>query len=130
MVFKSDAQRIGFFANRGFIRSQIKPIGTLGTLKKRKARTGGPIDKAPISMKQKEFLAKKIRQNLREGRPMKQAIAIAFSQARKKFPRQKRFVLKGNPNGKGLTTKRITNLLVLLFGTAVALSILRRIRRT
>lgn len=31
----------------------------------------------------------KIRKNMHEGRPRKQAIAIAFSQARKKYPHSK-----------------------------------------
>ncbi len=38
-----------------------------------------------LSPAQKEFIRKKVKKNIREGRPPKQAVAISFSQARKKF---------------------------------------------
>lgn len=117
MVFKSDRQRKAFFATRNFKRSPRSPT-MMPTVRKLPPRVS-------------DFIGKEISRQRKEGRPQVQSIAIAFSKARKKFPRQKKqLTLMGNPNGrKRLTTKRITNLLVLLFGTAVALSILRRARQ-
>lgn len=115
MPFDSDKQRKGFFGSRGNPRSNVTPAIMRGMPR--------------LTPAVKTFVSKKIRVNIREGKPVKQSIAIAFSQARKKFPKQKKSLerLVGNPNGK-LTTKRITNLLVFLFGVSLALSILRRAR--
>ena len=117
MVFKSDAQRKGFFGSRGNIRSRVTPA----IMKRMKPR---------LTPQVRTFVAKKIRANIREGKPVKQSIAIAFSQARKRFPKQKKSLerIVGNPNGK-LTTKRIVNLLVFLFGVSLALRILRGARQ-
>ncbi len=61
MVFKSDRQRRGFFSNKRDSRSDTRP----------------KIVNCDL------FLRNKIRKNIREGKPRSQAIAIAFSQARK-----------------------------------------------
>ena len=129
MVFKSDRQRIGFFANRVTVRSVFEPR----MIKK------APIEKAPVGLKNnqpkltpsmKKFLATKIRKNIREGKPPKQAVAIAFSQARKKFGDVKALKQSNNPNGrKDFFDNRTRRLIFLIFGTAVALSLLRQIRQ-
>lgn len=117
MVFKSDRQRKGFFGSRGNPRSNSMPTMTRSTIRKLPPRVTG-------------FISKEISRQRKEGRPQAQSIAIAFSKAKSKFPTQKaNLTLKGNPNGKGLSLKKITNLLVLLFGVSVALSILRRARQ-
>ena len=86
--------------------------------------------KPKLPTKVSDFIGKEISRQRKEGRPQAQSIAIALSKARKKFPRQaRRLTLMGNPNGK-LSQKRIRNLLVTLFGLAIALQILRRIRKT
>lgn len=38
-----------------------------------------------LSKKVSQFISEKIRQNIKEGKPQKQAIAVAFSQAKAKF---------------------------------------------
>ncbi len=117
MVFTSDRQRKAFWASRGNPRGGVMPTMTRRTSK--------------LPSKVGDFIGKEISRQRKEGRPQAQSIAIAFSKARKKFPRQaKRLTLMGNPSRDKLTPRRISNLLVLLFGTAVALSILRRIRTT
>ncbi len=88
MVFVSDRQRKAVMAklNQGNLRSDVRP--QIIPLK-----AGGDIigDKAPITAQEQptpamqQFLSQKIRKNISEGKPTKQAIAIAFSQARKKF---------------------------------------------
>ena len=60
MSLHTDRQRKFFFANRGNPRSSVTP-------------------------EMQKFLSKKISKNIREGKSPKQATAIAFSQARKKF---------------------------------------------
>lgn len=78
---------------------------------------------------QREFIAKEIRRGIREGRPSKQAIAIAFSKARKKFGNAGLRITRtvtDNPNGR--VDKRTRRLLFLLLGTAIALRILREAR--
>jgi len=121
MVFKSDAQRKGFFGARGFVKSQLKPFITNNPTRRRKPR---------LSLKQREFIAKEIRRGIKEGRPQQQSIAIAFSKARKKF-KDKRFLPrmtshKGNPNG--IFPKRTRNLLITLLGVAIALRLFRQLR--
>ncbi len=115
MVFASDKQRKGFFGNRGLVKSQLQPFA-----EKRRA--------AKLPKTVSNFISKEISRQRKEGRPQKQSIAIAFSKAKKKFPSQRnKLEIMGNPN-RNMSQKRIMNLLVLLFGTAVALSILRRTR--
>ncbi len=80
-----------------------------------------------LTSTQKTFISKEIKRQRKEGKPIKQSIAIAFSKARDKFPKQKALKLNGNPNNNP-TKKELTNLLILLFGTAVALQILRQAR--
>lgn len=126
--FKSDSQRKGFFGSRVTVRSAFEP---------RMIKRAG-IEKAPVGIQNqpkltpsmKKFLATKIRKNLREGKPPKRAVAIAFSQARKKFGDVKALKQTGNPNGNpNGFDKRTRNLIFLIFGTAVALSLLRQIRQ-
>jgi len=45
--------------------------------------------KKRMPKKIRTFIARKISKNVKEGKPKSQAIAIAFSQARKKFPKQR-----------------------------------------
>lgn len=111
MVFKSNSQRRAFFATRAGVRADRLPRIVK--------------EKPKLSPEMKEFLAKKIRKNIREGKQPKQAIAISFSQARKKF-KDSRLIPKSNPHLK--LDKRTRNLLFLIFGTAAALSIIRQIR--
>ncbi len=86
MVFVSDNQRKAVMAklNQGSIKSDIRP--QIVPLK-----AGGDIigDKAPITAQERAFLNKKIRKNISEGKPVKQAIAISFSQTRRKFGNSK-----------------------------------------
>lgn len=75
------------------------------------------------------ILANKISKNIREGKPQKQAIAIGFSQARKKgcpFPKQSK-----NPKKKSMNIdqNKLFRTLIPLVGLVVALRILRGIRR-
>ena len=41
--------------------------------------------RSPLTPQMQGFISKKISKNIKEGKPPKQATAIAFSQARKKF---------------------------------------------
>ena len=127
MPFHSDKQRKGFFGSRGNPRSNVEPKFVKGQSKFFQFEKN---TKPKLTKQVSGFVAKKIRKNIKEGKPLKQSIAIAFSQARKRFPKQKKSLEKivSNPNGK-LTTKKIINLLVFLFGVSVALSILRRARK-
>lgn len=117
MPFHSDKQRKAFFASRGNPRGNINPA----IMNRMKPRLTPAV---------RDFVSKKIKKNIKEGKPVKQSIAIAFSQARKKFPKQKKSLTRivGNPNSK-LTPKRIVNLLVFLFGVSLALQILRSARK-
>ncbi len=116
MVFKSDRQRKAFFATGNFKRSPRTPL-IMG-------RRAGPSRLKPS---EKKFLADKIRKNIREGKPRKQAIAIAFSQARKKFGKERIPEIKNQKTDK--IDSRTRRLLFLIFGTAIALSLLRQIRK-
>lgn len=110
MVIRSDAQRRAMFAKR---------------------RWDNPTNPAMMKNRvmltttQKTFLAMKIRKNIKEGKPAKQAVAIAFNQARTKFPGV------GIPAMKNQKTntlgKKTVRLIVGLLGISVALSILRGI---
>lgn len=113
MVFKTDKQRKAFFATRNF-KGQTMPTMV------------SSIPKLPLA--QREFIADKIRKNISEGKPQKQAIAIAFSQARKRFGNSRLLPKLGNPNG--ITPKRTRNLLILILGTAIALRLFRDITRS
>ncbi len=112
MVFKSDRQRKGFFASRPSPRTAITPA-----MARRASK---------LSPTMKRFLASKIRKNIREGKPAKQSVAIAFSQARKKFGNS-RLIPKTNPDLK--LDNRTRRLLFLIFGTAIALSLIKQIRQ-
>ena len=127
MVFKSDAQRKGFFANRGFTRSQLQPLiqkDSSGHLKRNKNNPTKPR----LSKPKREFVAKEIRRGIKEGRPSKQAIAIAFSKARKRFGNSGLRITRTITNPNGRLDERTRRLLFLLLGTAIALRILRQFR--
>lgn len=79
-----------------------------------------------LKSSERNFLEFKIRKNIKEGKPRKQAIAIAFSQARKKFGTSRIPEVKNRRTD--VIDKRTRRLLLLIFGTAVALSILRQAR--
>ncbi len=113
MVFQSDRQRKAVMAklNQGRTRSSITPA-----MARQASR---------LNPRMKRFLASKIRKNIREGKPARQAIAIAFSQARKKFGNS-RLIPKTNPHL--ALDNRTRRLLFLIFGTAIALSLIRQIR--
>lgn len=116
MVFKSDAQRKGFFSNNPTNRSNIRPVMT---------RQATPR----LSKEKREFVASKIIKNIKEGKPTKQAIAIGFSQARKKFGNSGLELTKGFKNQRtDFIDKKTRNLLIFLIGVSLALSILRRAR--
>ncbi len=111
MVFTTDRQRKAFFASRGNSRTSISPA-----MARQASR---------LNPRMKKFLATKIRKNIKEGKPPRQAVAIAFSQARKKFGNSK-LIPKTNPHLR--LDNRTRNLLFLIFGTAIALSLIRQIR--
>jgi len=114
MVFKSDRQRKGFFGSLGSTRSSTRPRMTTKT-----------ITRLPKNVR--DFISKEISRQRKEGKPQAQSIAIAFSKARKKFPSQKKKLsLMNSPR---MSQKRIRNLIFLLFGTALALQILRQVRK-
>lgn len=80
----------------------------------------------PLPKNVRNFLSDKISKNIREGKPRDQAIAISFSQTRKKFPDQaKRLTLPSNPH----TGNRFRGFLIGLVGLAITLRILRELRR-
>ncbi len=72
------------------------------------------------------FIASKIRKNIKEGKPRKQAIAIAFSQARKKFGSSRIPSISNQKTDK--IDKRTERLLIRLLGLALALEIIRTVR--
>ncbi len=79
----------------------------------------------------RDFISDEISRQRKEGRPQGQSIAIAFSKARKKFPRQakKLELMRRSGQMSGHTTAaRTRNLLVSIFGLAIALRILREFR--
>lgn len=88
----------------------------------------GHIDKPKLSKTKREFISKEIRRQRREGKPAKQSIAIAFSKARKKFGNSALRQMPSNPNNDNKEQKRIRRLLVSLFGLAITLEVLRRVR--
>lgn len=113
MVFKSDRQRKGFFGNQGNVRSNTRPKIM--------------IRRMPMLTKtEREFISRKIRKNIKEGKPRKQAIAIGFSQARAKFGINRIPEIKNQKTD--TIDKRTRNLLVTLLGLSIALSILRSSR--
>ncbi len=113
MVFKSDRQRKGFFGNQSNVKSNTRP-----TIMKRKM----PI----LTKTERKFISIKIRKNIKEGKPIKQAIAIGFSQAREKFGKSRIPEIKNQKTD--TVDKRTRNLLVTLLGLSIALSILRSSR--
>lgn len=86
--------------------------------------------RSKLTPEMQTFLSRKIRKNIKEGRKPKQAVAIAFSQARKKFGNARLRSMPNNPRDDNKSQRRIRNLLVTLFGVAIALQILRRARKT
>lgn len=114
MVFTSDKQRKAFFASRHTTKSRVMPTMT-GRMTPRLTKT------------EREFIGKKIRKNIREGKPRKQAIAIGFSQARTKFGKARIPELKNQKTD--FLDKRTRNLLITLLGFSIALSILRSARK-
>ena len=98
-----------------------KPFGS--------SHQSGHIDRKPKLSKVKlEFISKEIRRQRKERKPEKQSIAIAFSKARKKFGNSTLRQMPNNPNNDNKEQKRIRRLLVSLFGLAITLEILRRVR--
>jgi len=114
MAFHTDRQRKAFFASRGNPRTNITPRVMKRTTPK-------------LRKTEREFIADKIRKNIREGKPRKQAIAIGFSQARAKFGKSRIPELKNQKTN--FIDKRTRRLLVLLLGTALFLQILRQTRQ-
>lgn len=113
MVFVSDRQRKAFFGSFS-LRTPNQP---------RIMKTKQPSRLTP---EMKKFLQTKIRKNIKEGKPPRQAVAIAFNQARKKFPKSSKLIPKTNPHL--ALDQRTRRLLFLVFGTVVALSLLRQLR--
>ncbi len=73
---------------------------------------------------QRDFISDEISRQRREGKPQDQAIAIAFSKARKEFGNKGLIPKVSNPNGK--ETER---LLRTLLGVAVALAIIKSFKK-
>ncbi len=81
----------------------------------------------PLPPDVRMFLSDKISKNIREGKPRDQAVAIAFSQTRKKFPSQaSRLTLPRSSSH--IDQRRLRSLLFTLLGAAIAIRILREIR--
>lgn len=128
MVFKSDKQRIGFFSNRGFTRNQLKPlirnqprkqITSINMGKFKRSRTitrpGGKPTRFRFRTLSKNT---KVRLGFKNNKVTEVTI----------FKRKKSDG-KTSSNITAFETKRFRNLLVTLFGFAIALSILRRFRQ-
>lgn len=115
MVFTSDRQRKAFFATGNFGRSPRTPIVMRRNMPK-------------LTKTEREFIAGKIRKNIKEGKPNKQAIAIAFSQARKKFGSRKIPEIKNQRTN--VIDKRTRRLLITLIGLSLFLSLFRKIKTT
>ncbi len=81
----------------------------------------------PLPPNVRNFLSSKISKNIKEGKPRDQAIAIAFSQTRKKFPEQSAR-LKLPTSSSHIDQPRLRSLLISLLGLAIALRVLREIR--
>lgn len=111
MVFKSDRQRKGFFANRGTTKSNINPQIMKST------------PKLPKNIR--DFIGDKISLLSREGKPQNVAIGRAFSEARKKFGKDKVPKLDSRTNQISPRTRR---LLFTILGVAIALRLLREFR--
>ncbi len=73
---------------------------------------------------QRDFISKEISRQRKEGKPQNQAIAIAFSKARKEFGNKGLIPKVSNPNG-----KKTERLLRTLLGVAVALAIIRSFKK-
>ncbi len=117
MSFHTDKQRKAFFASKGNVRSQTSPQ-IIGRSRPRLSKT------------KRDFIVKEIRRGIKEKRPTKQAIAIAFSKARKKFGNSGLRITRtvtNNPHRK--LDERTRRLLFLLLGTAIALRILKEARK-
>ena len=92
---------------------------------KKESKTRKSISKLPPNVR--DFLSDKISKNIKEGKPRDQAIAIAFSQTRKKFPSQaERLRL---PRSSPIDPTRLRSLLISLVGLAITLRILRELRK-
>ena len=116
MPFKSDKQRKAVMAklNQGSTRSNIRPQITLRMTPR-------------LTKTEREFIGKKIRKNIKEGKPRKQAIAIGFSQARAKFGKAR--IPKLENQKTDFLDKRTRNLLITFLGFNISLSILRSARK-
>ncbi|HEC38849.1 MAG TPA: hypothetical protein ENI29_11485, partial [bacterium] len=73
---------------------------------------------------QRDFISDEISRQRKEGKPQDQAIAIAFSKARKEFGNKGLIPKVSNPNG-----KKTERLLRTLLGVAVALAIIRSFKK-
>ena len=112
MVFKIDRERKAAFA-------RMKGRGT---------RDERPLFTPVLTSEERKFISKEISRQRREGKPQKQSIAIAFSKARKMFGNARLKRMPNNPRDDTKETRKIRNLLVTLFGAAIALEIIRRAR--
>jgi len=81
----------------------------------------------PLPPNVSNFLSKKISENIKEGKPRNQAIAIAFSQTRKKFPEQSRRLTL--PRNSPIDATRLRSFLISLVGLAITIRILRELRK-
>lgn len=83
-----------------------------------------------LSKEKRDFISDQIRKEIKAGKPNKQAIAIAFSKARSKFGNSGLEVTKSVANAPTDTVdKRTRNILFLLLGTAIALRVLKELRK-
>lgn len=83
-----------------------------------------------LSAEKREFVGRAISKEIRAGKPRKQAIAIGFSVARKRFGNSGLQATKTIKNRKtDNVDKRTRSLLFTLLGTAIALRILRQITK-
>lgn len=82
----------------------------------------------PLPKNVRDFLSDKISKNIREGKPRDQAVAIAFSQTRKKFPEQSER-LKLPTRSPQIDDKKFRSFLIGLVGLAITIRILRELRK-
>lgn len=125
MAFKSDKQRKGFFASRGNRNTGHIAVDKVMKRQLQKTRSKEQCDK---------LLKDKIRKNIKEGKPRKQAVAIAFSQVRKKgckFPRNSKMTKKQKKEVKSFSTghrKEFNRLIRTGITLFAALTIIRALR--
>ena len=117
MVFKSDRQRKFVMSRMNKDRTPNQPRNITSNQPK-------------LSPDKRQFVSDAISKEIRAGKPRKQAIAIGFSKARAKFGNSGLQVTRTIKNRRtDNVDKRTRSLLFTLLGVAIALRILREVRK-